>query len=98
RFPTERQASTSEQRVSRTEATLLNGSSRSSSHKSTRGSLTSDHLLQHHHHNHHHNNHPQHQEVHVCVPLKSYNHLHPPSTRLHPPPPVVYRSGGDTKM
>ncbi|XP_042205378.1 substance-K receptor-like isoform X2 [Homarus americanus] len=92
RYPIERQVSTaSDQRISRsTDATMLNGSSRSSSHKSTltvqgRPSTTSGGVrtingesL------------GDHQEVHVCVPLKSHSHLHPSVYR----PRVV----GDTRI
>ncbi|KAK8747883.1 hypothetical protein OTU49_016208 [Cherax quadricarinatus] len=83
RYPVDRQVSTaSDQRISRTDATLLNGSSRSSSNKSMlaaggrsalaatgrtiNGESHGDVLPGGHH-----------QEVHVCVPLKSHAHLHP---------------------
>ncbi|XP_071545319.1 substance-K receptor-like isoform X2 [Panulirus ornatus] len=91
RHPVERQVSSaSELRTSRTDATQLNGSSRSSPHKLTLGTAgratngreaQADATP---------GGGPHHQEVHVCVPLKSRTHLHPSAS--------CPRTGGDTRM
>ncbi|XP_069181051.1 substance-K receptor isoform X2 [Procambarus clarkii] len=96
RYPMDRQVSTaSDQRISRTDATVLNGSLRSFSNKSSL--TTTGHVLLasggRSVNGESHGDVPsgaQHQEVHVCVPLKSHAHLHPSAYRS--------RFDGDTRI